>query len=219
MQRFLFLTPPATFNPMSINSGRRGEYAKTAQRREDILDAAFSVFSRNGFINASMSEIAKRVGLTLPGLTHHFPTKATLLEAVIRRRDLDANTHLEGRHGLDLIRGLIEIAERDEKDLDLTQLFAMLSAEATDIDHPAHEYFRGRYEFILENVERGFAEAERAGQLRPGVTAAEAARIYVALSDGLQLQGLYARGAFSQSEFTRRALDSLVLAPSAPITQ
>ena len=132
--------------------GPRGAYAKTPKRREEILDAAFDVFAHYGYLNSSMSEIAKRAGMTMPGVTHHFPTKAGLLEAVLRERDLDAAGHLEGRRGVDLLRGLLEIAERDEQDRGLTQLFAILSAEATIEDHPAHDYFRDRYDFILQNV-------------------------------------------------------------------
>lgn len=191
---------------MPTKTTRRGEYAKTARRREEILDAAFEVFSKAGFASASMSEVAKRVGLTLPGLSHHFPTKESLLSAVLGRRDLDANTHLVGRDGLDLFRGLIEVAKRDEASPALTQLFAILSAEATDRDHPAHEYFRDRYELVLQNVERAFTTARDQGYLRDGIDPADAARAYVALSDGFQLQELYSGGAVSQAALIRRTL-------------
>ncbi|MCW4386120.1 TetR/AcrR family transcriptional regulator [Salinibacterium sp. SYSU T00001] len=193
-----------------MKSARRGEYAKTARRREEILDAAFDVFSKAGFASASMSEIAKRVGLTLPGLTHHFSTKEALLSAVLERRDLDANTHLEGREGLDLFRGLIEVAQRDEESPALTQLFAILAAEATDRDHPAHAYFRDRYKFVLSNVERSFEIAREQGHLRDAVDPSDAARAYVALSDGFQLQKLYSDGAVSQAGLIRRTLSAFI---------
>lgn len=195
---------------MPRSPGPRGSYAKTPKRREEILDAAFEVFARYGYLNSSMSEIAKRAGMTMPGVTHHFPTKAGLLEAVLRERDLDAATHLEGRRGVDLLRGVLEIAERDEEDRGLTQLFAILSAEATIDDHPAHAYFRDRYELILRTVRTAFLEAEEDGDLRPGVAPAEAAQMYVALSDGLQLQRLYGVDRTSQRELTRRLLNSVV---------
>src|SRR4051812_48921641 len=127
---------------MPRSPGPRGAYAKTPKRREEILDAAFEVFARYGYLNSSMTEIAKRVGMTMPGVTHHFPTKSGLLEAVLQERDEDAAGHLRGRRGLELLKGLLEIAERDEHDRGLTQLFAILSAEATIDDHPAHAYFR-----------------------------------------------------------------------------
>jgi AcrR family transcriptional regulator len=191
----------------------RGEYRKSARRREEIVAAAFGVFSRVGYLNASMAEIAKGAHLTVPGLTHHFPTKAALLESVFDRRDLDANSHLEGRTGLDMLRGLVEIAERDENDTALTRMFAILASEATDPEHPAHDYFRGRYGFILGFVERAFTEAAAAGELRAELDPADAARAYVALSDGLQLQRLYDPEAVSQATLIKRILESFLTRP------
>lgn len=198
---------------MPRTPGPRGAYAKTPKRREEILDAAFGVFARYGYLNSSMSEIAKRAGMTLPGVSHHFPTKSGLLEAVLQQRDLDAASHLEGRRGVDLLRGLLEIAARDESDSGLTQLFAILAAEATAEDHPAHAYFQERYDLILGTVWQAFEEAEQCGELRPGVVPSEAAQMYVALSDGLQLQRLYGVGHARQLILTRRFLESVLAVP------
>ena len=195
---------------MPRSPGPRGAYAKTPKRREEILDAAFDVFARSGYLNSSMSEIAKRAGMTMPGVTHHFPTKSGLLEAVLRERDEDAGSHLLGRRGVGLLNGLLEIAERDEHDRGLTQLFAILSAEATIDDHPAHAYFHDRYLLILRTVRQAFEEAAEDGDLRPGVIPAEAAQMYAALSDGLQLQRLYGVDQVRQATLTRRFLQSVV---------
>jgi AcrR family transcriptional regulator len=190
--------------------GPRGAYAKTPKRREEILDAAFEVFAHYGYLNSSMSEIAKRAGMTMPGVTHHFPTKSGLLEAVLHERDLDAAGHLQGRRGVELLQGLLEIAERDENDRGLTQLYAILSAEATIDDHPAHAYFLDRYLLILRTVRQAFEEAAEDGDLRAGVVPAEAAQMYVALSDGLQLQRLYGVDHVKQAAVTRRFLESVL---------
>lgn len=195
---------------MPRSPGPRGAYAKTPKRREEILEAAFDVFARYGYLNSSMSEIAKRAGMTMPGVTHHFPTKSGLLEAVLQRRDLDAASHLENQRGVELLKGLLEIAERDEHDRGLTQLFAILSAEATIDDHPAHAYFLDRYRLILRTVRRAFEEAAEDGDLRAGVIPAEAAQMYAALSDGLQLQRLYGVDHVRQTTAIRRFLQSVV---------
>lgn len=198
-------TAPQTDAPRA-----RGEYRKTARRREEIVDAALVVFSRVGFVNSSMSEIAKHVGMTVPGLTHHYPSKTDLLEALFVRRDLDANERLAGRLGIDMLRGLVEVAQRDELDSALTRMYAILAAEATDPGHPAHEYFRRRYALILEHVHAAFLEVEASGQLRPELTPIEAARAYVAFSDGLQLQVLYHQDGVSQPTSVRRLLESFL---------
>lgn len=195
---------------MANRPGPRGEYAKTALRREQILGAAFDVFSRSGYLNSTLSEIAKQVGITMPGLTHHFATKAVLLEAVLRERDNDAGRLLADRHGLDLLEGLVNIAVRDETDASLTQLYTILAAEASSTDHPAHQYFRNRYALILDNVERAFEEAKGRGELRKDVSPAIAAQMYAALSDGLQLQRLYGAAKSSHAEIIRGFLRDLV---------
>lgn len=204
---------------MAGRSGPRGEYAKTQRRREEILAAAFAVFSTAGYLNSSLSQIAKQAGMTMPGLTHHFATKAVLLEAVLSERDLDAVTHLEGRRGTNLLQGLLEVAARDESDEGLTQLFTILAAEATQVDHPAHVYFTRRYQLILENVRRAFEDARKDGALRAGVEPAEAAAMYAALSDGFQLQRLYGVASASQTQLLERFFSSLLEPTSASLAR
>jgi len=203
---------------MPRSPGPRGEYAKTAKRRQEIVAAAFDVFARHGYPNSTMSQIAKRAGMTMPGVTHHFPTKSALVEAVLRERDLDSQSHLEGRRGLSVLQGLMENADRDEHEDGLTQLFTILAAEGTGKDHPAHAYLRHRYELILSAVQRAFEEAQADGDLVSGVVPAEAAQVYAALSDGLQLQHLYGVGQVSQTALMRRFLDGMLVTPVEGVT-
>lgn len=196
---------------METQSVRRGEYAKTTRRRQQIVDAASEVFSRAGFLTASLSEIAAVAKISVAGLNHHFPTKTVLLEAVLDQRDQEAESYFEGARGIELLRALLDLAERDQANPEATRFFAVMSAEATADDHPANAYFNRRYEMILQYVEGAFREAQADGALRPDVEPIEAARTYVALSDGLQLQNLYQPGAFSQATITRKMLNALLL--------
>lgn len=198
---------------MATTTRTRGEYRKSTRRREEILDAAFEVFSRSGYLNASMTEIARGAGFTLPGLSHHFPTKAALFEAVVQRRDIEAQERLEGRHGIDLLRNLVLIAERDELDVTATRLYAIIAAEATEPEHPMNAYFRRRYDLVIDNIARALREARDAGILRPGLDPTAAAEEYVALSDGLQLQALYGRRGEAQSVKLRRAIEGMLTVP------
>lgn len=195
---------------MAGRAGPRGAYAKSARRRAEILAAAFDVFSQSGYLNSTLSEIAKQAGMTMPGLTHHFANKAVLLEAVLRERDDDAGRLLEDRHGVGLLDGLLTIAARDEAEPALTQLYTLLAAEATGEDHPAHHYFQDRYTLILDTVTRALEEAAEHGDLREGVRPAAAAQMYTALSDGLQLQRLYRPDGDSHVELSRTFLSSIL---------
>ncbi|SDJ48512.1 transcriptional regulator, TetR family [Frankineae bacterium MT45] len=55
------------------------------QRRAQIVDVAATHFSREGVAAASMSAIAKEVGITRALLYHYFSGKERLLEAVLER--------------------------------------------------------------------------------------------------------------------------------------
>jgi len=54
-----------------------------ASRRDAILDAATSVFSRYGFKKTSMDDVARAAGLSRQGLYLHFATKEALFQAAL----------------------------------------------------------------------------------------------------------------------------------------
>ena len=56
-----------------------------AEREQQILDAALTVFGEHGFRGASMDAVAERVGVTKPVLYTHFGSKEGLLLACIAR--------------------------------------------------------------------------------------------------------------------------------------
>ena len=69
---------------------RRGPYAKTAERRQQILDAARQVFASRGYQAGSMREVARVANMGLSTLMHHFNSKEDLLLALLERRDADS---------------------------------------------------------------------------------------------------------------------------------
>ena len=54
-----------------------------AQTRLNILDAAFGLFWRQGFLRVSMDEIAARAGITKRALYQHFRSKDALMAATL----------------------------------------------------------------------------------------------------------------------------------------
>ena len=56
------------------------------ETRHEIVDAAFRLFSQNGFSRTSVREIAGAVGITDAALYHHFDSKKELLDAVLDER-------------------------------------------------------------------------------------------------------------------------------------
>lgn len=173
----------------------RGEYAKSRITRAAILDAALDVFAESGYRSGSLREVAQRVGITEAGLVHHFPNKPALLAAVLGRRDEHSLTwtRLAEGNGDVSLRGLVETANHNSSAPGVVELYCVLSAEATAVEHPARGYFLGRYEFAHTHLIGAFEDLERRGRLKSGLTPQNAATATLAMMDGLQIQWLLHR--------------------------
>jgi AcrR family transcriptional regulator len=172
--------------------GRGRGYAKGRAKRAEIIQTAILAFAEVGYHGASLRDIAARADISHPGLLHHFPTKAALLEAVLEYRDAVDNAAFgeDLARGADFFEALVRIVERNQVRRPLVELFAGLSTEATTQDHPAHEYFRRRYERLVEQSTEVLEARAAEGGLAPGAEPAQLARSIIALMDGLQVQWL-----------------------------
>lgn len=199
---------------MREESGRG--YPKGERRREEIVHAAFQAFSAQGYRNASVVQIAASVGVSRAGLLHHFPTKESLLKAVLAERDrvsgalfwqgADATTD-----GLDYFARLVKTIEHNATIPGLISLYAVLSTEATDPAHPAHDYFVARYAWLRTDIRLALAEVARRDLLRPGVVLAGLESDIIALMDGLQVQWLLDPGAIDMASRLRVRLQDLIV--------
>jgi AcrR family transcriptional regulator len=197
---------------MTVTGKPRGKYAKTAGRRREILEAGIDVFSAGGFRSGSIREIAERVGMSQAGLLHHFANKNELLAAVLELRDDQSREYTNGdeEDGLETIRGLIRLVEYNSSVPGLVELHCTLSAEATAPDHPAHDYFVGRYAWVNSFITAAFERIQARGELAPGVDPASAARGLIAVIDGAQLQWLLDRESIDMAEETRMFVRLLI---------
>lgn len=170
----------------------RGPYRKSAGTRGAILDAALEVFAGSGFRSGSLRDVARRVGMSNAGVLHHFADKEALLAAVLERRDeIDVEeVRRLARDGESALHALVELTRVNGTKTEIVRLYAILSAEATARDHPAHAHFVARYERTRAFVREAFEALQNTGQLAPGVTADSAATGTIAMMDGLQTQWL-----------------------------
>jgi AcrR family transcriptional regulator len=185
-------------------------YAKGRAKRRDILDQATALFGEAGYRGTSLREIAARCGLSHPGLLHHFPTKEALLLAVLAHRDEVDQERVSagGSRGAEALRRLVDVVARNASRRGIVELFTVLSAEATAVDHPAHGYFVDRYQRIISEISTAYAEALSDGSLQPGIDPGRAARDLVALMDGLQIQWLLGDDGPDMAAVVRSHLDT-----------
>ncbi|MFG2291826.1 TetR/AcrR family transcriptional regulator [Streptomyces sp. NPDC048603] len=167
---------------------RRGPYAKTAAKRQMIIDAALAAYAEAGTRGASVKDIAERVGMTDAGVLHHFGSREALLTAVLEARD----TALEAAYGKKEALWRPDMIAQNAETPGLSKLFLDLAAAAAEPDHPAHGFFAERYRMLRERFADAIAEGRPPGGVPPTADpdAAWAARVLIAAVDGLQLQWL-----------------------------
>ena len=192
----------------------RGPYAKTAAVRRGILEAALEVFAERGYRATTMSAVAERAEFSQRGLVHHFPTKEALLAGVLADYDEDVGRRMPRVTGLAAIEALIDVTQRDAAQPVIVELYAILSAEATSPDHPAHAHYRRRYELFRQYLVEQFTIIHDSGLLRTSLDAETVARLFVAVLDGLQAQWLYDRDGIDIAASLRQFLGEFVILQS-----
>jgi AcrR family transcriptional regulator len=187
----------------------QGRYAKGVVKRQAILDAALQVFSQVGFQGSTLREIARKCGVSHQSLMHYFPTKQELLIAVLHRRDERLRRHFDDPSGM-AVGELISLAEYNASAPGHIELFSAAAAEATVADHPGHEYYTEFYRGLVDSMTVYLTIAEEHGMLKPGISPKDAARVLLALVDGLQLQWLYDRDSVKVAAIIRTVFEGLL---------
>ena len=172
-------------------AARRGPYAKSARRRAEIVGSATSVFAARGYRGGSLREIAKQIDLSLTSVVHHFPTKSALLVAVLEHADaastetFESDTRTEG-----VAFAVLRYVRRNLERPEMLRLLALMAAESSAPDHPAHEWFRDRYERVIAAIAIAVRRDQDQGRISNSRAPRSIAESLVALWDGLQLQWL-----------------------------
>jgi AcrR family transcriptional regulator len=176
-----------------VTTGReRGGYAKGRERRDAILAAANEVFAKRGFRGASLATIAKQVGLSEPGLLHHFASKEELLLELLRLRDQHDDERVEQARAAHTNAHdvLVELCRQNADRPGIVRLFTILAAESVDEDHPAHAWFFDRYTERRRQVAAALVAEQCDGSVDPALDTEAIASQILAMFDGLQIQWL-----------------------------
>ncbi|KPH06491.1 TetR/AcrR family transcriptional regulator (plasmid) [Rhizobium acidisoli] len=168
---------------------RRRRSRKGETRRAEILTAAMRRFAEDGYQNAAIGDIARDVGLSLPGLLHHFPTKVDLLLAILAQRDLESADFIEHyRSDLSgLLKGMVAIFRRNADMIEVVRAFAILNAESLMKGHPAKAWFLARATQMQKDVAATFERAIADGTIDAKTDGRAMAAELIAVMDGLQM--------------------------------
>jgi AcrR family transcriptional regulator len=189
-------------------------YAVGRRRRAQILADATRLFSRDGYGDTSLQDIATAVGVSKSTLLHHYPSKELLLSAVLTERDsaINENQAFTGAASAgEVLRSIPDgaaLSARDEPGL--IEVYAVLSCEAVPAAHPAHEYFTARFANALDYFTELFRLAQVDGDLPEHRDPMHEATWLIAMWDGLQYQWLYDRERLDIATHLRAHLDDVL---------
>ncbi|MCV2395166.1 TetR/AcrR family transcriptional regulator [Actinotalea sp. M2MS4P-6] len=176
------------------------------ERRRRILEVATRLFSERGWNAVSIAEVAQEAGLSQAGLLYHFPSKRDLLLAILQERE---RTEAAMPTGLDFFTGFARNLELSERNPAMVQLFAVLSSEAVNADHPAHDWFVTRYTDLVALATREIDAMVDPDRLPDGVDSRMIAQWVIGLADGLRTQVMLNPGSVDRHRSVERFLDLL----------
>jgi AcrR family transcriptional regulator len=160
-------------------------------RREQILAVATEMFGNAGFRGVSLADIATRVGISQPGLIHHFRSKEELLIAALERYNEDSSRHMEEAfRDSSVVDAMLSLCRHNMEYPQAVRLYTVESAESIEPGHPAHEFFLGRYVRVRGTVADRIRRDQAKGRLSADLDPAKVAAEMIAVMDGLQVQWL-----------------------------
>lgn len=164
--------------------------AHLAARRRQILDAALACFARKGFHQATMPDICQEADLSPGAVYRYFDSKDAIIAAICdegteraRQRFAEAAATGDTMQALDLL-GRELIHDLDGKSLSL-EVWAEASRNPR-IGAAVRRSMATQAELLADLVRAG----QRRGEVLAGVDAEAAARVLIAMVDGLVLQKL-----------------------------
>jgi AcrR family transcriptional regulator len=164
------------------------------KRREEILDAAISCFSREGFHRATMAEIVKESGVSPGAIYNYFESKEEIIEAIAEeRREVEEALVAEATQAGTVVEALRRLRDgffgdlKTPKERLRRRLSIQLWAEAQR-NPRILRLVRGSFEGPLRMLSGVISEAQRRGEISGKVDAEATGRFLIAAFYGLVLQ-------------------------------
>ena len=171
------------------------------QTRQDLLDAALTVFSQKGYTAARLEDVARTAGVTRGAIYHHFGSKADLYSALIDEANQVGNSAIdrainEGGTFIQVVTRILvysfALLEEDQRFSEVTALLLttpdveVLSKRRSDEAQELVDSISGFFRLIIEQ-----------GELRQDLDPQMAARAFLGYQYGLSSLWLFNRNAFS----------------------
>lgn len=175
----------------ALDATKKG--SRDAERtRAALLKVAIAHVATAGFHKMTISAVAAEAGVSQSGLLHHFPNKAALLAAVLDERDREDSDFLFGDSdtplGWDAFDSLVSLVARNNNRPEWVRLFVRIAAEATDPNHPGHDWVTRHYQSMRAWLTDAIHAGVEDGTIRPDIPRPLVVESTIALLDGIQQQ-------------------------------
>jgi AcrR family transcriptional regulator len=175
-----------------LNRGQLGRrsYPKGVRRRQQILDSAIALFAERGIHRASLRTVGEAIGVSHAALRHYFSSRDELLVEAYRTHEARAAEDANAADG-SAVGLIIEAAERNRSIPGLVELYATLTTDALQEQHPVtREFVRDRFRSLRAVLASRIVSGQQAGRIAADIDPLDAAALVIAASDGLQIQWL-----------------------------
>ncbi|MGH1523759.1 TetR/AcrR family transcriptional regulator [Leifsonia sp. L25] len=180
---------------MSNTGAKRGPYARSRQRREDVANAVLELIDELGHEGVTTTLVAERSGISEATVLYHFPTKDHLLVAALQRADeltaaesgvanVFSGTVDPDPDGLEHFEDMLA-ASRGIDTSPRARLLYMLRGQAATPGHPAAEYFEQRDAEAIGIFAKLIGARQEIGLVHPKVDPRDAATQFIAMWNGL----------------------------------
>jgi AcrR family transcriptional regulator len=188
-----------------------------ADRRIEVVNAAWRVIVREGLDRASMRAIAQELGSSTGVVTHYFRDKEDLilfaLERVFENVLEDMKVCIKGRQGIDRLEQMILTAlPINISDKDDWKVWVAFLGYSIGREHLVQEH-RKRYDFLRQIISQELAELQASNLIRAGLDLALEANALIALVDGIGTGVVICPEQFSaeqQQYLVRRHINALL---------
>jgi len=146
---------------------------RKAQRPQEILEAAFLEFSRNGYAMTTLDQIAERAGVTKGTIYVYFESKEQLFISMVRelmKATLDTVQDMFERHdgsSADLLRAQFSfIYQHLVEDRRRREVVRMLISEASRFPELADRYHQDIHRPCLDMLQKAIQRGMDRGEIR-----------------------------------------------------
>ena len=164
-------------------------------RKQQIVDAAFACFARQGFHQTTIQDICREAGVSPGAVYRYFASKEEIIEACCDQcrqtgmAALEASSHMD-----DTLEILDQLAATAFGELDQPDTYPVLSvkvqwwSEALRSPELRESLLRNDTEFWESALGQVISKAQGQGEINPDLNPAAAARVLLSMWQGFVLQ-------------------------------